>query len=134
MVDVFTVLLVFLLKSYSAEGTLITPVPVNLPSSTANNYNEMNLNLTVTEKELYLDNFKILDPSFLSTDRQDIPKLNDALGALIQKKDFPSIQKKVTIMGDKKIPYFLLKKVIYTLTQNGFSDISLAVYQKAGES
>jgi biopolymer transport protein ExbD len=130
MVDVFTVLLVFLLKSYSAEGTLSAPVPVNLPSSSATTSADLNLFVTVTEKELFLDRSKIIDPSFLSTENPDIPKLNEALISLLQKNNPAPHQKKVTILGDRKIPYYLLKKVIYTCSQNGFTDISLAVYQK----
>ena len=133
MVDVFTVLLVFLLKSYSAEGTLTPPVPVNLPSSSATTASDLNLFVTVTEKELFLDRSEIVDSSFLSTDSPDIPKLNEALVFLLQKNSPVSHQKKVTILGDKHIPYYLLKKVIYTFSENGFSDISLAVYQKATE-
>lgn len=130
MVDVFTVLLVFLLKSYSAEGTLSAPVPVNLPSSSATSAAELNLVVTVTEKELFLEKTRIEEPSLLSTDLPDVPKLNEALGSLLQKNNPAPPQKKATILGDKKIPYFLLKKVIYTLSQNGFGDLSLAVYQK----
>lgn len=130
MVDVFTVLLVFLLKSYSAEGTLTAPVPVNLPSSSATTSSDLNLIVTVTEKELFLDRLNIIDPSFLSTENPDIPKLNEALISILQKNNTAPSQKKAIILGDRKIPYYLLKKVIYTLSQNGFTDISLAVYQK----
>jgi biopolymer transport protein ExbD len=38
----------------------------------------------------------------------------------------------VTIMGNKMIPYRLLKKVMATSTEAGFGKISLAVMQKAG--
>jgi biopolymer transport protein ExbD len=130
MVDVFTVLLVFLLKSYSAEGTLTSPVPVNLPNSTATLTHELNLVVTVTEKELFLDQTRIVDSSLSSTDTPNIPKLNDAIVSFLQKNNPPPGQKKVTILGDKQIPYSLLKKIIYTFTQNGFGNVSLAVYPK----
>lgn len=130
MVDVFTVLLVFLLKSYSAQGTFTATVPVNLPSSTAKNSSDMVLVVTVTEKELFLQNSLISDPSFLSIESPEIPKLNEAIGSLLKKNNLTPDQKKVTIWGDRTIPYYLLKKVIYTFVQNGFSDISLAVRQK----
>ncbi|MBI1823687.1 MAG: biopolymer transporter ExbD [Nitrospirae bacterium] len=130
MVDVFTVLLVFLLKSYSAEGTLNSPVPVNLPISTANLSGDLNLVVTVTEKELFLDQTKIVDSSLFSTDVPNIPKLDEAVVSLMHKNNTPSSQKQVTIQGDKRIPYYLLRKIIYTFTQNGFTDISLAVYPK----
>ncbi|MBI1820348.1 MAG: biopolymer transporter ExbD [Nitrospirae bacterium] len=132
MVDVFTVLLVFLLKSYATEGNLTAPVPVNLPVSTASTISEMTIVVTVTEKALFLENSKIEDSTFLSPETADIPKFNEALSSFLQKIPNPPKEKKVTILGDKKTPYYLLKKVIYTCAQNGLSDISLAVFQKGG--
>ena len=40
--------------------------------------------------------------------------------------------KALTIMGDKDIPYSLLRKVMYTAARANFSDVSFAVSQKAG--
>ena len=65
-----------------------------------------------------------------------IPALQTAL--LNQNKRFLSqdlvadIEKReVTIMGDKEIPYSLLKKVMATCTQSDYGRISLAVMQRA---
>ena len=42
--------------------------------------------------------------------------------------------KSVTIMGDKSIPYSLLRKVMYTAARANYSDVSFAVSQKAGKA
>ena len=39
--------------------------------------------------------------------------------------------REVTIMGDKEIPYQLLKKVMATCTEADYGRLSLAVLQKA---
>jgi biopolymer transport protein ExbD len=39
-------------------------------------------------------------------------------------------RREATIMGDKEIPYRLLKKVMATCAEAGFGRISLAVLQK----
>ena len=39
----------------------------------------------------------------------------------------------MTIMGDKDIPYRLLKKVMATCTQSDYGQISLAVLQKSSD-
>jgi biopolymer transport protein ExbD len=134
MVDVFTVLLVFLLKSYSADSTLAPPAPLNLPASTAMTTSEISLTITVTEKALFLDKTRIEDPALLSANRPDIPGLQDALAALLPNASNPSNHdlRKVTILGDRNIPYSLLKKVIFTCSQAGIQDIQLAVLQKVG--
>ena len=41
--------------------------------------------------------------------------------------------REVTIMGDKDIPYRLLKKVMATCTQSEYGQISLAVLQKSSD-
>ncbi len=134
MVDVFTVLLVFLLKSYSADSTLAPPVPLNLPVSTAMTTSEISMTITVTEKALFLDKTRIEDPAYLSANRPDIPGLHDALAVRLPNTSNPSNHdlKKVTILGDRNIPYSLLKKVIFTCSQAGIQDIQLAVLQKVG--
>ena len=53
--------------------------------------------------------------------RQRLPNANKA-GVL-----------EVTIMGDKAIPYELLKRVMLSCTRAGFSKISLSVLQKADQ-
>ena len=41
--------------------------------------------------------------------------------------------REVTIMGDKEIPYRLLKKVMATCTESDYGQISLAVLQKSSD-
>ena len=38
--------------------------------------------------------------------------------------------KRLTIMGDKDIPYRLLRKIMFTSAQASFSDVSFAVRQR----
>ena len=45
-------------------------------------------------------------------------------------KENVSDSKRVTIMGDKDIPYRLLRKVMFTAARAGFSDVSFAVRQR----
>ena len=46
-------------------------------------------------------------------------------------KENEAQNKSVTIMGDKEIPYSLLRKVMYTAARASFNDVSFAVSQKA---
>ena len=56
-----------------------------------------------------------------------------ATRTLLRKENEPQNQS-VTIMGDKAIPYTLLRKVMYTAARANFSDVSFAVSQKASKA
>ena len=63
-----------------------------------------------------------------------IQPLKDALDVEIAKApirtDNAKDARRLTIMGDKDIPYSLLKKVMTTGARAGYSDVSFAVRQK----
>ena len=50
------------------------------------------------------------------------------------RKENEAQSKSVTIMGDKDIPYQLLRKVMLTCARADFADVSFAVRQKVGGS
>ena len=66
----------------------------------------------------------------------DIPSLREALlsqndRVLRREATKEIVGREVTIMGDKDIPYRLLKKVMATCTEADYGQISLAVLQKS---
>jgi biopolymer transport protein ExbD len=68
----------------------------------------------------------------------DIPELRQALlsqnDRVLRREAQDDIAgREVTIMGDKDIPYRLLKKVMATCTRSEYGRISLAVLQKSLE-
>jgi biopolymer transport protein ExbD len=68
----------------------------------------------------------------------DIPALRQALlsqnDRVLRKQAQDDIAgREVTIMGDKDIPYRLLKKVMATCTESEYGRISLAVLQKSSD-
>ena len=68
----------------------------------------------------------------------DIPALREALLSQNDRVLRRAVQddiagREVTIMGDKDIPYRLLKKVMATCTESDYGQISLAVLQKSSD-
>jgi len=68
----------------------------------------------------------------------DIPELRQALlsqnDRVLRRESQEDIAgREVTIMGDKDIPYRLLKKVMATCTASEYGQISLAVLQKSSD-
>ena len=75
----------------------------------------------------------------MSLPQSVIPELLNALNDEAKRKvaivkDEKTVKKRgVTIMGDKEIPYVLLKKIMLTCASTEFTNISLAVVSKQPE-
>ena len=64
MMDMFTIILVFLLKTYSTEGQLIHPSDnLTLPNSTVENPPEIALDVTVSQGWIMVNNNPVVQMS-----------------------------------------------------------------------
>jgi len=116
MMDMFTIILVFLLKSFSTEGQLVTPATgLLLPTSSVER----------TAKEALCDQKDFMIPRLydvLSKYAKEARKSSEMFG-----KDFSG---EITIQGDVSIPYKLLTRIMYTCGQSGYPVMNLIVYRK----
>ena len=75
----------------------------------------------------------------MASEQLVIPSLRAALenqaGRVLRSSEDASDEtREVTIMGDKEIPYRLLKRVMATCTDANYTQLSLAVMQKTSET
>ncbi len=144
MVDMFTIILIFLLKSYGASSVDITPSKtLSLPSSTTQTAPVEALKLMVTKDGIYVDDKVIvqiqdgvvpktaLDPQ----DAKFIKPLFDALNAqaeksktIAKKNETVQFDGKLIFQGDKDLNYQTLRKVMYTASIAGYGDVKFAVF------
>lgn len=138
MMDMFTIILVFLLKTYSTQGQLINPSDdLTLPSSITQKPPQLGLDVTVSS-DWILVNGKPVEKSSTVNEMEGyiIPSLNDELKQYAQKaeemkqKYGADFSGRVTIQGDKNLPYKLLIKIMATCGQSNFPNLRLVVYQK----
>jgi biopolymer transport protein ExbD len=139
LMDIFTILVFFLLVN-SGEGEVLPSTKnVDLPESIAEQKPRQNVVVMVTERDILVQGNRIaLLKDVNSSDRLLIYPLKVALETQNKRRlreNRPAKMKppEVTIMGNKEIPYRLLKKVMATCTEAGFGKISLAVLQKAAQ-
>ena len=136
LIDVFTILIFFLLSNSGGVETLPSPKAVLLPESVAQTSPRETVVVVVSATEILVDGRKVasvaevlampgdlIEPlkaelELLSANRQVIRKENEALS------------RRLTIMGDKEIPYRLLRKIMVSSARANFSDVSFAVRQK----
>ena len=139
MMDIFTILVFFLLVSTGDQQSLPSLKNIKLPESRAEQTPKENLVIMVSNDSIVFQGKTIASTKrVLSTNSSVIPELLTALNSeatkLSKRHDEKEIKKRgVTIMGDKEIPYGLLKKIMITCAGSDFTNISLAVAQKRPE-
>lgn len=134
MMDILTVLLLFLLKSFVAEGEVITPAPgVTLPESTSETGPESSVVVAILDDRILLDGRQVAQVG--AGEDLLIPALAEQLdlsrrqGEAIaaRRGDTGAYQPKLAIQGDRDIPFAVLQRVMYTCNHSGYGDIALVV-------
>ncbi len=139
LMDIFTILVFFLLVNSSNVETLPNVKNLQLPESIADEKAKETVVILIGEEDLIVQGRaigKIVD--VLAIKGNDIPALRQALKSqndrVLRREAQDDIAgREVTIMADKEIPYRLLKKVMATCTESDYGQISLAVLQKSSD-
>ena len=139
LMDIFTILVFFLLVNSGEGEVLPSTSKVELPESIAEQKPRQNVVVMVTEQDILVQGRRVAVVSGLDSNGPlHIPSLKTALELqnerrLLQGATPQAQVPEVTIMGNKEIPYQLLKKVMASCTEAGYGKISLAVMQKAAQ-
>ena len=143
MVDMFVILLVFLIKSYSTSPVQVNPsADIRLPSSISEANPVDVLKLMVSKTGVYVEGQKVIDlvdgqidKKYLdSSDANYIPELFKHLDGEAKKtQDIAKVNTTITFEGkilvqaDKDLAYDMLRKVMHTSAVAGYSDVKFAV-------
>ena len=135
LMDIFTILVFFLLVNATSSEVLPSPKNIQLPEAVSEKQPTLNLVIAVDDQVIRLQGRPIvLVKDALNADQKTIKPLFDALRRASSENRDISEENGVTIMGDKEIPYGLLKKIMLTCAGADYTNISFAVTQKAAES
>ncbi|MDX1562240.1 MAG: biopolymer transporter ExbD [Gammaproteobacteria bacterium] len=138
LMDIFTILVFFLLVNSSDVEVLPNAKDVQLPESIAETKARESVVILVTDEEILVQGRVVsrID-EVLASDDLIIPRLRDALVAQASRSLLSEADdiagREATIMGDKEIPYHLLKRVMATITDADYGRLSLAVLQKTSD-
>lgn len=135
MIDMLTVLVLFLLVNAGNMQTLPSTKAVKLPESIAQQATQDTLVIVVNNEDIVAQGRMVASvPEAVSAQDDVIPGLLEELTHQAQRSGEPKPDgRDVTIMGDKQIPYLLMKKIMITCTRAGYTNISLAVVHKAAK-
>lgn len=140
LMDIFTILVFFLLVNSSEVEVLQSNKDIKLPESIAEQKPENTLMITVSNEDIIVAGRTVADvSSSLDIKTSEIPELLKELEYLASRKPYRNEEeaakgRDVTIMGDKEIPYLLLKKIMTTCAKAEYRNISLAVSQVPDEN
>jgi len=135
LIDVFTLLIFFLMSNTGAVETLASPRAVKLPESNSQKAPKETVLVVVTANEILVSSKVVATVAdALKVDGDIVEPVKAALeveaSREVIRKENEADSKRVTIMGDKDIPYRLLKKVMVSAARAGYTDVSFAVRQR----
>ena len=139
LMDIFTILVFFLLVNSSDVEVLPNAKEIQLPESIAEVKAKETVVILISEEDIIVQGTPVARVAdVMSRKGNDIPELRQALQSqndrVLRREAQDDIAgREVTIMGDKDIPYRLLKKVMATCTESDYGQISLAVLQKSSD-
>jgi len=131
LMDIFTILVFFLMVNSSDVKILQTSADVELPDSTSQKQPDEQTIVTVSDENIVVMGRKVAEvDALVGTGDVAIEGLAEELRYQANRKgDAPEDGYEITIMGDRQIPYWLLKKIMLTCTSEDYARISLAVNQ-----
>ncbi len=135
MTDMFTILLVFLLQTYSTDEVTITPdADVSMPTSDSSKNPIPGLKLIVGKTQFKVEDKVLFDLQDLgipssAIDEKDSNFIKPLFAQLeAYNKSIPDSDRtkgRVLLQADGKLPYLTLRKIFYTASMAGFPQLKM---------
>jgi biopolymer transport protein ExbD len=132
MTDMFTILLVFLLQTYSTSDVQVNiDQGQRLPSSTSQSSPVKSIQISLTKNELKISDQTIAKLVHEDFENKDISNSDSnfitPLFAELEKfaKD-EKLKGNILMKADESLPYGVLRKVMYTASMAGFPNLKMA--------
>lgn len=141
LLDILTIMLVFLLQSYNSSGVIINvPKDIELPRSASETLNNFGVNIQVSKTQIFVDDAEVVntdipdDQLFDEGGRRIVPLYNELvkIKEIIKQSEKLSPQAKkfsgvANLVVDKTLKYSYLKRIMYTCAAAGFKEFKFVV-------
>ena len=137
LMDIFTILVFFLLVNSATTEVLETPKQIRLPASVVEEKPRETVVIFISEEDVTVQGESVVRTAdILGTETQNIGPIGERLAELSASVIGLNTQtiaqsQEVTILADRTVPFTVIKRVMSTCTSEGYAKISLAVLQKA---
>lgn len=135
LMDIFTILVFFLLMNSGDSQEIESAKFITLPDSSAKSSFSNELLITVGTEFISIDDVEVVSlEKVREADGKPVKEIIDILKT--NTKELPELTefektngRSVTILGDQKVPYEILRSVMASCSQENYRDIALAVNQ-----
>lgn len=132
MMDAMTIILLFLLKTYSTTGAIISPSSdLRLPYSLSTEAPHKELTVSVTQQNILVSDKKVMSVKDINPNAKAIVPLFRELNKRANEAKQNEIDygikftNEVMIVADENVPFQLLFKVIYTCGSSEYNKLRL---------
>jgi len=139
LMDVFTILVFFLLVNSGSVEVMEAPKTITLPESRVEAKPRETVVISVSGEQVLVQGDAVaLVASILNGEPGAMAPIGARLGELKRSIIGPNTatiagSREVTILADKSVPFIVIKKIMSTCTAEGYENVSLAVVQKASQ-
>lgn len=137
MMDMMTIILLFLIKTFSTSGQILTPSQdLRLPYSTSQETPQKELSVSVTRHAILVGTDVLMELKDLPTDDNLIRPLYNRLVQLAKQAQDEEVRfgkifnHEVIIQADEETPFQTLVKVLYTCGQSEYNKLRLLTFQE----
>lgn len=136
LMDVFTILVLYLLVNQGSGADIDPPKTIKIPDSIVETSPRQTIVLTVSDTAVYLQGEAVITVAEVLESKQDY--IEAVRQEMVRLKELSAEQggqvaannTEVTILADRGVPFKILKKLMSTSSSAGYVKISLAVNQK----
>ena len=140
LMDVFTILVFFLLVNSATTEVLESPKQIKLPESVVESKPRETVVIFISPEHVMVQGEPVVTIADIEAMESGyIEPISERLVALSErvigiKTKTVAESQEVTILADKSVPFNVIKKVMSTCTNKGYGQISLAVMQKSPQT
>jgi biopolymer transport protein ExbD len=140
MVDMFTILVIFLLANFSATGeVLFMSKDIQLPKAQVTSELQRAPVVSISKASVSLEGEEVAD-----TEEVQRPEMSDVTDLTLRLKELRRMQQmlrpgatfdgKIVMQCDEGIPFNVVRKVMYAAAEAGYTDVNHAVLSKMAET
>ena len=139
LMDVFTILVFFLLVNSGSVEIMEAPKDMTLPESRVETKPRETIVIFVSQDQVLVQGKLVaLVADILSGESSPMDGITARLAELNESIIGTSTltvaaSQEVTILADKAVPFIVIKQIMSTCTREGYENVSLAVVQKASQ-